>query len=250
MDSKPRKRTQFNILLLGETGIGKSAFLNAFLNYTSFDSLQAALSSETVPSIIPTRFSTFDDNFEEIVIEYGFDKTNSSHVTKQIKSYQFHTEAADLRFIDTPGLGNAEGKDFDKNTLRSVLRTISNLSQIHCVCIFMKPNETKLNSIFAYTFRRYLTCLPPELYNNIAFIFTHTRSSFYQPGDTLVVLRSILNDVSETEGSRVPLEEDNVFCLDNEAFRYLVAKKQGIDNIGCEDEYNISWEKSSEACHR
>ena len=35
---------EYNILLLGGTGVGKSTFLNAFVNYLAFDSLDDALS--------------------------------------------------------------------------------------------------------------------------------------------------------------------------------------------------------------
>ncbi|CAG8821274.1 30289_t:CDS:1, partial [Racocetra persica] len=39
-------RKEINILLLGETGVGKSTFINAFANYLKFNSLEDAISDE------------------------------------------------------------------------------------------------------------------------------------------------------------------------------------------------------------
>jgi GTPase SAR1 family protein len=45
-------------LILGETGVGKSTFINAFINYLVFDSLDDAMKDDNLNYIIPCSFST------------------------------------------------------------------------------------------------------------------------------------------------------------------------------------------------
>ncbi len=47
----------------------------------------------------------------------------------------------------------------------------------------------------------------------------------YSPGDTLEPLLDYLRETNEASGVNIRLERKNVFCFDNEAFRYLMIVK-------------------------
>ncbi|CAF4082946.1 unnamed protein product, partial [Rotaria sordida] len=120
-----------NILLLGETGVGKSTFINAFANYLTFDSLEQAESNEPIV-IIPVSFiMTIGDNFEERKIKFGeidsFSNENfntlGQSITQRCKSYVFalkNDNRRQIRLIDTPGFGDTRGLDQDERNMEHI----------------------------------------------------------------------------------------------------------------------------------
>src|ERR1700709_1441294 len=61
------------ILLLGETGVGKSTWINGFANFLQYSSVDEAEQNPTL-CLIPSCFTITDDNYEERLISTGHDK--------------------------------------------------------------------------------------------------------------------------------------------------------------------------------
>ncbi|CAF3975709.1 unnamed protein product, partial [Rotaria magnacalcarata] len=85
-----------NILLLGETGVGKSTFINGFVNYLKYNKLEEAEKNPVV--LIPVSFFiTTGNDFEEHLVKFegkdgisGEDhKQIGQSVTQHCKSYAF-----------------------------------------------------------------------------------------------------------------------------------------------------------------
>ena len=113
-----------NILLLGESGVGKSTFINAFVNYLTFPTFKDAESDKPI-ALIPVSFviTTGHDFTEQIVkldVPDSSDNEDFKHpgqsVTQQCRTYVFqlkHHNGKKLRIIDTPGFGDTRGLQQD-----------------------------------------------------------------------------------------------------------------------------------------
>ncbi|KAK9744878.1 hypothetical protein QE152_g7387 [Popillia japonica] len=63
---------EYNILLYGETGAGKSTFLNALDSYLKYSTLETGLHSK-VCSRIALKFVWENDDYERVDVEFGCD---------------------------------------------------------------------------------------------------------------------------------------------------------------------------------
>ena len=246
-----REATEINILLLGETGVGKSTFINSILNYLQFENLQDAINEPQLFYALPTSFPITDENFQQILVKIGEDEDEKFETgkssTKYPKAHVFNFENGNkIRIIDTPGIGDTRGIEEDQKNLENILSYLSNYTHINAICILFKPNNTRFALSFRYVVKELLTQLHKDAISNIVYCFTNTYSTFYKPGATRPLLQALLDEVEQQRGIKVPLNKTNVFCFDNESFRYLVAQKQNV--FFCEKEVaEFGWVKSVES---
>ena len=104
------------------------------------------------------------------------------------------------------------------------------LRQIHAVVVLLKPNNARLTVALRFCVLELLRHLHKSLQSNITFAFNNSRGTFYEPGDTLPVLKEFL----EENNLKIDVSPSNYFCFDNEAFRYLSFKGLNFipENIG------------------
>lgn len=247
-----------NILLLGETGVGKSTFINAFINYISFDTLDEALQSDRLHWVIPCAFSTqvMDRTRpggkiteHRIVIGSRDDESDGSRgnsATQQTSVYPINIGAKTIRLIDTPGVGDTRGPNADKKNMADILATINSYEELHGVIILLKSNNARLTVTFRFCIQELLTHLHRDALHNIAFGFTNTRISNYTPGDTFGPLKALLEQHQDIQ---LPLNGDTTYCFDSESFRYLAARWNGIE-MENEDSFRRSWVHSSDEAQR
>ena len=243
-----------NVLLMGETGVGKSTFINSFANYIRFSTFADATKTKPL-MLIPTRITVYDENsMEDCSLTIGSDKNEKQDVgssaTQGVKTYLFPVEGDNvvIRVIDTPGIGDTAGPDKDDQNCEGILGYLAQLNKINAICLLMKPSNDRNTVLFSYCVRRILSQLHKSACDNVVFLFTNTKGSDYRPGATFAILKKLADDVAaKPPHVRIPIKKENVFCLDNESFKHLLALEYGVElNERTLESCKISWKISCE----
>ncbi|CAF3287252.1 unnamed protein product [Rotaria socialis] len=220
-----------NILMMSETGAGKSTFINAFTNYVIYSTLSEATRGD-MQVLIPSTFHMIDPetfharriSIEQPTTDEKCEETGQSS-TQYCRSYNFRIGNCQLRLIDAPGIG-----DYD---------------HLNGICTVLEPNNERLTVGFCFCFKEILTHLHINAKDNLMFVFNNGWSTFYWPGSTTPLVRSITKGLHKTWGVEIPFNNENTFMFDNEAFRFLATCKNGVEFSDEEvTNFSKSWEIS------
>ncbi|CAF2996654.1 unnamed protein product [Rotaria socialis] len=223
-----------NVLLLGQTGVGISTFINALANYLCNDTLEEAC-KDKIQAVIPSAFSFTDGNtLEQKTIEIGQRNEHEDcneegrSCTQRCRSFVFPVGDKNLRIINSPVIGDTRGLELDTKAFSDILTFISQYEHLNGICILLKPNEERLTILFRFCINELLRHLHKSAHQNIIFVFTNARATFFKPGATSKILRVLLDQHKKDHDVDVPFSRDNTFLLDNESFRYLALRKNGV----------------------
>ncbi|KAL4878023.1 hypothetical protein BJY04DRAFT_221595 [Aspergillus karnatakaensis] len=251
-----------NILILGRTGVGKSTWINSLANYLTYGSLDDATAAKALIWKIPFSFTTYTTdkigNYSAIKVQAGFDDFgnepggNSPQLeehdgstgvsgTQRTREHTIFFNECRVRLIDTPGIGDTRGASQDKENMADILSVLQLYPKLHGILILLRPNDQRLDIMFRFCMQELLSHLHRDAAKNIAFGFTNTRGTNYQPGDSLVPLTQLLQALPDID---IAIRRHNVYCFDSESFRYLAAYKQHNLSLGPLEENANSWERS------
>uniref|UniRef100_A0A8C2HPV9 Uncharacterized protein n=1 Tax=Cyprinus carpio TaxID=7962 RepID=A0A8C2HPV9_CYPCA len=152
---KPHK----TILMVGETGTGKTTLINVMINY------MLGVQRE-------------DKVWFEITDDQS-DRTSVHSQTSIITVYGFYLQESPihLTIIDTPGYGNTNGTDLDKDITTSLHR-LSELEywvhEIDAVCLVIMAHQNRLSDRQIYIFDALQTLFGRDIADNIILLFTHS----------------------------------------------------------------------------
>lgn len=106
----------YNILILGESGVGKTMFINAFYNYRAYATLSDAMADpRELQYLIPCTFRFgsrlgFKTLGHNVVIgegdEFEWTSGDGQSATRSSGIYRFKIDSKMINLIDTPGLGD------------------------------------------------------------------------------------------------------------------------------------------------
>ncbi|XP_033994392.1 septin CDC11-like, partial [Trematomus bernacchii] len=214
------KKTNKTILLVGETGSGKSTLINALVNYA-----------------LGVKFE--DDVFFQIVQEER--KSQEETQTSDVIVYEvFGLEGKTLPFsltiINTPGFGHTRGTERDvlvRERLLDLFRSTDGVHEIDAVCLVLKASENRLSDRLMYVFDSVVSLFGKDIEENIVALITH--SDFLTPKNVLQALKDakircakdkegqpvhfMFNNIQKTEKNEE--DEDQIKHVWNSTMKYI-----------------------------
>ncbi|XP_048030546.1 uncharacterized protein LOC125257828 [Megalobrama amblycephala] len=159
------------ILMVGETGTGKTTLLNTMINY-----MLGVQKEDKV------WFEISDDQS---------DRTSAHSQTSKITVYGFYqqTSPIDLTVIDTPGYGDTRGIDIDKEIAGSLfsLNKSEGINELHAVCLVIKASQNRLSDRQIYIFDSVQSLFGRDIVENIVLLFTHSNGK--KPKNALTAVK-------------------------------------------------------------
>ncbi|CAE6518255.1 unnamed protein product [Rhizoctonia solani] len=152
----PQKKNVITVLLIGETGSGKTSFMSLLLN----------LFEGNGP------FELKEKHFVDA--QSGLDRSQSQ--TTEARIYSFTTtDGVKVEILDTPGLADTRGIEEDKKHKERIYHAIQELvTEIDGVMIVANGTVERLTLATDYTLNILATLFPRSIVDNIGILFTNT----------------------------------------------------------------------------
>ncbi|KAM8743094.1 uncharacterized protein AB9X84_017536 [Acanthopagrus schlegelii] len=160
-------QTNRTILLVGETGTGKSALVNTLVNYTMGVKWE-------------------DDVWFQIVEDEKRNQTESQTsdvIVYQIFGFEGKTLPYSLTIIDTPGYGDTGGIEHDVIITERLLdwfRSDDGAHEINAVGLVLKATDNRLNERLMYIFDSVVSLFEKDMEQNIVALITHSSGPTYK----------------------------------------------------------------------
>ena len=168
------KESSSNIMVIGETGTGKSTWINALINY-----LQGIQFEEKL------RYNLFDE--KKLQADYQRvhgEKPKGASVTDVPGVYNIEPTILfnnPIRIVDTAGYGDTRNTDtfnYDEKITQDIntLFESSTIENLNAVCLIFKATETRVHERTKYVITKLLELFGKDVKNNIVIIFTFANS--------------------------------------------------------------------------
>ena len=215
-----------SLLLVGQTGAGKTTFLNSLVNF-----------------ILKVNYS---DNIRYLLVD---EKNNEKYLsqTKEVNIYHIksHNSYPPIKIIDTPGFGDTSGIEFDKKIIKMIYEKFKEIKDLNSVCILLKHNEVRFDYSQRYIFNCIIDLFGKDMAENFMILFSFcdigeiSSKKCFEGKDSLFY--KIINNLKEPwylkfNNSGFFAEKKNniieeFFKMGNESFIKLISKLKSLKKI-------------------
>ena len=169
--SSQEKENSVNIMVFGETGVGKSTWIQSLLNYILGIQFEENC-----------RYYLFNEKEQQEKYEKEFGKKGLGCSVTDIPSI-YNIDSTDLfkrpiRIIDTAGFGDTRGEEYDEKIIRDILELFEkkDIQNLNAICIIFKATETRAHDRIKSILDKLFSLFSEEIKVNIIIIFTFADS--------------------------------------------------------------------------
>ena len=191
----------YKLLLIGETGSGKTSFLNPLCNYATIKKQGFELGLEQLK------------NFNDIELENAQSKQMESK-TSGTALYNVELNSLKIGVIDTPGFGDSRGMDEDRKHAQRIIAALKEVEHINCICLVINGRLSRMTGTLRYVLAEITAILPKTVLDNVVVVFTNTAN--------VLDLNFDLESLSEYFGKEV----EKCFFIENPYCQFEKAKKK------------------------
>lgn len=166
----------FTLLLLGQTGAGKTSLLELLANLRNFADFDAQGALDT-GHLLETLRPLHDSALENAVEDKMASKTSDASIYRINVSADVH-----VTVIDTPGFGDSRGFEEDELHVRRILDRLEAHNHVHCVVLVINGREARMTGTIKYVLAQLTSIMPECVLNHLHIVFTNcedqTRCNF------------------------------------------------------------------------
>nr|XP_019543384.2 uncharacterized protein LOC109414094 [Aedes albopictus]XP_029733893.1 uncharacterized protein LOC109414094 [Aedes albopictus]XP_029733894.1 uncharacterized protein LOC109414094 [Aedes albopictus]XP_029733895.1 uncharacterized protein LOC109414094 [Aedes albopictus] len=162
--SKQDIQKEFNIMLLGETGSGKSTLINYLMNYFhngTLDNLKIAI--PTKHHVTTEDLKHHEDNVQDA----------SKSKTRACAVYNFRKHDTIFNFIDTPGLSDTEGVVQDDFNIQQIMGAAEQSGLLTAIVLVINGTQTRATVTLRNTLCLMKRSIPDVLLQNLVVVLTN-----------------------------------------------------------------------------
>ena len=147
----------FNLVLLGETGAGKTSLVELLCNYakqhgTDFD---------------PDKLTSFNKQ-KPRVGQKGMESD-----TTEVNRYELKYGDLKIHLIDTPGFEDTRGSEQQESNITQIINSVQELLYVNCIIFVINGSICRLSSLLIKVIQSVISLLVPEIQEKIIVAFTN-----------------------------------------------------------------------------